>query len=68
VVSGVRVTADRDVCIGAGMCVLAAPDVFDQSDDGLVEVLVAAPGAAEADAVRDAVKLCPSGALRLAEG
>jgi ferredoxin len=67
VVSGVRVTADRDVCIGAGMCVLTAPAVFDQSeDDGLVEVLVEAPDASDAAAVRDAVKLCPSGALRVA--
>ena len=64
--SGVRVTADRDVCIGAGMCVLTAPAVFDQSDDdGLVEVLVETPAESAAAAVRDAVKLCPSGALRL---
>ena len=63
--SGVRVTADRDVCIGAGMCVLTAPAVFDQSDDGLVEVLVETPDESAAAAVRDAVKLCPSGALRL---
>jgi ferredoxin len=63
-----RVTADRDVCIGAGMCVLTAPAVFDQSDaDGLVEVLVEAPAAAETTAVREAVKLCPSGALRVEE-
>ncbi len=63
-----RVTADRDVCIGAGMCVLTAPAVFDQSEaDGLVEVLVETPGAADAAAVRDAVKLCPSGALRIEE-
>jgi len=61
-----RVTADRDVCIGAGICVLTAPDVFDQSDDGLV-ALVEAPGTADAEAVRAAVKLCPSGALRLEE-
>ena len=63
--SGVRVTADRDVCIGAGMCVLTAPAVFDQTDDGLVEVLVEEPGESDAAAVRDAVKLCPSGALRV---
>jgi ferredoxin len=67
-VSGMRVTADRDVCIGAGMCVLTAPAVFDQSDaDGLVEVLVQTPAVAETAAVREAVKLCPSGALRLEE-
>ena len=65
--SGVRVTADRDVCIGAGMCVLTAPAVFDQTDDGLVEVLVAEPGEPDAAAVRDAVKQCPSGALRVME-
>lgn len=29
----VRILADRDRCIGAGQCVLSAPDVFDQSDD-----------------------------------
>ena len=63
-----RVAADRDVCIGAGMCVLPAPGVFDQSDaDGLVEVLVDTPGEADVAAVREAVKLCPSGALRLTE-
>jgi ferredoxin len=63
-----RVTADRDVCIGAGMCVLTAPAVFDQNDaDGLVEVLVEAPAEAETAAVREAMKLCPSGALRVEE-
>ena len=63
----VRVTADRDVCIGAGMCVLTAPAVFDQTEDGLVEVLVDAPEEADAAAVRAAVTLCPSGALRAAD-
>ena len=27
-----KITAYRDVCIGAGMCVMNAPEVFDQSD------------------------------------
>ena len=63
----VRVTADRDVCIGAGMCVLTAPAVFDQTDDGLVDVLVDAPDEGAVAAVRDAVKLCPSGALRVTD-
>jgi len=36
----VRVLADRDRCVGAGQCVLSAPDVFDQSDqDGRVLIL-----------------------------
>ena len=53
------------MCVGAGMCVLTAPEVFDQDDDGIVEVLVAEPPADEEDAVKQAATLCPSGAVRL---
>jgi ferredoxin len=63
-----RIVADREVCIGAGMCVLTAPAVFDQDDDeGLVVVLVDMPGEADGPAVREAVRLCPSGALSIDE-
>jgi ferredoxin len=63
-----RVAADRDVCIGSGMCLLTAPAVFDQDDDeGLVVLLSADVPAEDADAARQAVALCPSGALRLVE-
>lgn len=58
----VRVAADRDVCIGAGMCVVAAPTAFDQDEEGIVVVL--APDLPEVEA-RHVVSLCPSGALRL---
>ena len=61
-----EVTADRDVCIGSGNCVLTAPEVFDQDDDGLVVVLDGVDPA-QAEAVRQAVAHCPSGALRLVE-
>ena len=63
--SGVRVRADRDVCIGAGMCVMTAEAVFDQDDDGIVVVLDETPD--DADAARRAVANCPSGALSLTE-
>jgi len=53
------------VCIGAGMCVLTAPDVFDQDDEGLVVLLTAEPADPAALA---AVPLCPSGALRVVTG
>ncbi|WP_433664291.1 ferredoxin [Nocardia sp. CA-128927] len=63
-----RVTAERSVCVGAGLCALTAPDVFDQDDDdGLVKVLAAEPGAGSADAVREAVNICPSGAVAFTE-
>jgi ferredoxin len=63
VVAGARVHADRDVCIGAGLCVLTAGAVFDQDDDGIVIVLDEHP--ADVAAARDAVANCPSGALSL---
>jgi ferredoxin len=61
----VKIAADREVCIGAGMCVLTAPAVFDQDDNGIVTMLVADVEPDEIDATRSAVSLCPSGALRI---
>jgi ferredoxin len=65
VVAGLQVHADRDVCIGAGLCVLAAGEVFDQDDDGIVVVLDERP--ADEAGAREAVANCPSGALSLTE-
>lgn len=62
-----RVIGDRDVCIGAGVCVMTTEVVFDQDDDGLVVVLTDEVPEAEQDNVRKAVQLCPSGALRLVD-
>ncbi|MEU2873198.1 (4Fe-4S)-binding protein [Streptomyces olivoreticuli] len=62
-----RVTADRGVCVGAGLCALTAPGVFDQDDDGVVTVLASDPGADDGPAVREAADLCPSGAVRIIE-
>ena len=63
----VKVTADRDVCIQAGNCVMVADAVFDQDDDGIVVVLVDEVPADEENHAREAVKLCPSQALRIAD-
>ncbi|WP_024800550.1 ferredoxin [Nocardia sp. BMG51109] len=57
---------NRDRCIGAGMCVLTAPDVFDQDDaDGRVLPLDTTPAPEREPAVREAVRMCPSGAITL---
>jgi ferredoxin len=63
-----RIVADRGVCIGAGMCSLTAPGVFDQdADEGLVVILVDRPDESQLAAAREAVELCPSRALSLAD-
>ena len=63
-----KIRADRDVCISAGNCVMAASAVFDQDEDGIVIVLVEEVPEGEQDDVREAVRLCPSQALRVADG
>lgn len=62
-----RIAADRDVCIGAGMCVMTTGAFFDQDDTGLVVVATHEVPGAERQRVRRAVIGCPSGALRITE-
>jgi ferredoxin len=63
-----KIKADTGVCVGAGMCALTVPEVFDQSEeDGTVVVLEPQPPASREAMVRRAVKLCPSGALSVAD-
>ncbi|MET8877942.1 ferredoxin [Nocardia sp. NPDC004604] len=54
---------DRDKCIGSGQCVLAAPEWFDQDDNGIAFVL---PGTVSDDTlaeVRQAEYTCPALAI-----
>ncbi|GAB3275392.1 ferredoxin [Kineosporia babensis] len=59
-----KLSADQDKCIGAGRCVLVAPELFDQrDDDGVVEILQEQPPPAQLEIARNAVALCPAAAL-----
>ncbi|MEU4263877.1 ferredoxin [Streptomyces argenteolus] len=61
------ILVDKDLCVGAGMCALTAPDVFTQDDDGFSEVLPGGAGApGEHPLVKEAVRACPVGAVTLA--
>ena len=62
-----KVVVDEDLCIGAGQCVLVAPEIFDQDDKGLVVLLDATPPPALHDAARKAAKLCPARAITIEE-
>ncbi|GAA2601501.1 ferredoxin [Actinomadura fulvescens] len=62
-----RIVIDRELCIGAGQCVLSAPELFEQSDDdGRVLLRESSAKPAAEDGARTAAHLCPSGALSLA--
>lgn len=63
-----RVRADRAVCVGAGMCALTAPEVFDQDDeDGRVVLLTPEPSPDLRARAAEAVDHCPSGAITVAD-
>ncbi|GGF35827.1 ferredoxin [Williamsia phyllosphaerae] len=58
---------DRDTCVGAGQCVLAAPDVFDQTEDeGISFVRPDAPEGRDGE-IADAVDRCPARAIALVD-
>jgi ferredoxin len=57
----VKIDVDSGKCIGAGLCAMVAPDVFDQSvDKGTVVLLDPTPEDAASADVREAEYLCPS--------
>ena len=57
-----RVSIDRSLCNGYGVCEALAPDVFLLDDEGLAALR---QGVSEDDAVREACDNCPMGAITL---
>jgi ferredoxin len=61
-----KVTVERDRCIGAGNCALIAPAVFDQEpEEALVVLLNDAPPESQRLAVQEAVDRCPAAVILL---
>ncbi|MGK5627241.1 ferredoxin [Streptomyces sp. URMC 123] len=64
----VTVHVDRDRCLGAGMCALTAPAVFDQDqEEGFVVLVDARPPRKQHAAVRLAAGVCPASAIAVTE-
>ncbi|GAA1713296.1 ferredoxin [Kribbella yunnanensis] len=63
-----KIDVNQDTCVGAGQCVLLAPDVFDQRDeDGIVVLLDNRPPIGSHEDVRQAARVCPALAIALDE-
>lgn len=60
-----NITIDPAKCCGSGQCVLAAPDVFDQDDEGIVVLLDAAPDESLREDIEEAAFSCPTAAIEL---
>jgi ferredoxin len=54
-------------CISSGNCVLAAPKLFGQDEEGVVVALVSEPAPADYAAAREAAALCPVIAIEVHE-
>ena len=62
----IKIHVDEHKCVGAGQCVMASPQVFDQrEDDGVVVLLQERPEPGLEPSVRKAAKLCPALAIRV---
>jgi ferredoxin len=59
----VFITADRDRCIGSGMCSVYAADTFTQDDEAKVVVLE--PPGDDPETIRVAIEACPTRALAM---
>ena len=61
-----RACVDQGLCIGCGLCVSAAPDVFEMNSDGKA-VAVADTTEANKDSVQSAIDGCPVSAISQGE-
>ncbi|WP_216916477.1 ferredoxin [Nocardia noduli] len=58
-----HIEIDKDRCIASGACVLAAPAIFDQDDDGIVEVIVSDPAPNQEKEAAAGIRACPAAAI-----
>ncbi|MEO3884534.1 ferredoxin [Nonomuraea sp. B5E05] len=61
-----KITLDEEKCCGAGQCVLAAPELFDQrEEDGIAVLLHPYADAEHHESVREATLVCPGRAISI---
>ena len=62
-----KVIVDLKSCDLHGLCVEAAPEVFEIDDKGVLRVLIESPGEGLRAKVDKAVRECPTGAITIQE-
>jgi len=64
----VKINLIEEKCCSVGLCVDAAPEVFDQrDDDGVAILLEANPPDEQREAAREAARVCPTAAIVIDE-
>ena len=62
-----RVVVDWDLCESNGLCMAAAPEVFQLQDDDTLLILQETPDESLRAVVADAVRTCPKQSISLQE-
>jgi ferredoxin len=62
-----KVSVDKDLCIGCGLCADTCPDVFVMEDDGKAEVKTQDAANANLACAKDAAATCPTEAIKVEE-
>ena len=60
-----KVTLNKDVCIGCGLCTSTAPSVFEMDDDGLAKAVAEEVDGADEAGAEDSAAACPVQAIEL---
>ena len=62
-----KIVIHPEKCCGSGQCVVNAPQLFDQQDDGIVILLDAQPAPQLHETARFAASICPALAIEIHE-
>jgi ferredoxin len=62
-----KVSIDKDLCTGCGLCTESLPDVFEMTDDDIAVVKIKTVNASLVDQVREASEDCPAEAIIIEE-
>lgn len=60
-----KVVVDFELCQSHGLCMQAAPEVFEIRDDGFLYILNENPPSVLRKKLETAVRECPTGAIKL---
>jgi len=62
-----KVVVDFELCQSHGLCMQAAPEVFEIRDDGFLYILNENPPPALRKKLETAMRECPTGAIKLVD-
>lgn len=62
-----RVSVDREKCMGCGVCESICPEVFQMGEDNIAKVLQDPVPESLEDTAREAAQSCPEEAIRVEE-